>query len=809
VILDGQPLIVRQLAEAQRKLGIATGGVRAIQASGTSVLSTGTVQFANSNGITFGLNGSVITASVAAGAAVGAISAGTELATSGTVRFANSNGITFGMSNSSIITASHNGLTSQSIQTQGSLLLNGSSGAITISGSELASVSNNASTIIVSARSESLHEIQNPTQTKLFNMGTQNLGFQWNGVGTHPSFDGAFELEAIGAFSGDLIHLHQHVGAPGAADIIHVEAEATNVTALRLSPAASVACEISMSNTGMPFKVLNTQGTVMCESLNVEWVDGFKAVNLVASNKTYSNATVTLAGAGLVQVQSNAANSIIISADPQTAIVGIQAGTGTATSGTVILSNSNGVSFGLNGQTVTASVNALTFSAGTSSGALGSIVLSNSNNVSFGLNGSTITASAGGVGGGGIAGIAGSGASTVTSGTVVFANSNGISFGLNGSTMTAVATQGVASLNGSYGQISLSAGNLIYMPAIMSGITIHNLLSSSNTIIDVQTIGSAGTLASRFALADHQHAGVANASVSGNTVGTTSGGPLSNLVLAGGPNITLSGATGAGGVLSLSISGPSPGAGGAQSISSWPPEPHVGFYLTAPIYTGASGSTGGSTQFTASGLVYSLAIPYQVEFSNLDMFIALNATSSGTGSATVGLNLGIYTLNANTALSLMSSFHWGMLVSQNSITARTHQWWWGPNSTANSTGASGNSSASFSGTRRIFLRNANLTLAPGNYYVGVMMTQRSSSVNVYGIASWAEWTGALTAQTSFMGSNVASTRGYGGLFSTTTNTNVIVGGLFMPGSIHTSRITNTGGISQWRRPAFLMVRSLT
>jgi hypothetical protein len=43
----------------------------------------------------------------------------------------------------------------------------------------------------------------------------------------------------------------------------------------------------------------------------------------------------------------------------------------------------------------------VTFSAGANSAGLNSIVFSNSNNVSFGLNGSTITASASGVGGGG------------------------------------------------------------------------------------------------------------------------------------------------------------------------------------------------------------------------------------------------------------------------------------------------------------------------------------------------------------------------------------------------------------------------
>lgn len=90
-------IYVGQLAVAQRKLGISSG-VKAIQGSGSYIVSTGTVQFQNSNGVTFGLSGSVMTASVMAGpaAGIGGISAGTELATSGTVLFQNSNGITLG-----------------------------------------------------------------------------------------------------------------------------------------------------------------------------------------------------------------------------------------------------------------------------------------------------------------------------------------------------------------------------------------------------------------------------------------------------------------------------------------------------------------------------------------------------------------------------------------------------------------------------------------------------------------------------------------------------------------------------------------
>lgn len=89
------------------------------------------------------------------------------------------------------------------------------------------------------------------------------------------------------------------------------------------------------------------------------------------------------------------------------AVGGISAGAGSVGAGTVVFSNSNGVTFGLNGSTVTASVAAggggltnINVSGGTTSNNLSNLVFSNSNGVSFGLNGSTITASAAGGGAG-------------------------------------------------------------------------------------------------------------------------------------------------------------------------------------------------------------------------------------------------------------------------------------------------------------------------------------------------------------------------------------------------------------------------
>lgn len=73
---------------------------------GTNVISAGTVNFSNSNGVTFGISGSTITASFSNGGAGGAaISGGTNSQNTGTVNFSNSNGISFGLNTNGVMTA--------------------------------------------------------------------------------------------------------------------------------------------------------------------------------------------------------------------------------------------------------------------------------------------------------------------------------------------------------------------------------------------------------------------------------------------------------------------------------------------------------------------------------------------------------------------------------------------------------------------------------------------------------------------------------------------------------------------------------
>ena len=83
----------------------ATGNVGGIAAGGATATS-GTVVFSASNGRAFGLNGQTMTASYSQSTAPGAIGAGTQTASSGTIVFSDSNGVSFGLSGSTRLTAS-------------------------------------------------------------------------------------------------------------------------------------------------------------------------------------------------------------------------------------------------------------------------------------------------------------------------------------------------------------------------------------------------------------------------------------------------------------------------------------------------------------------------------------------------------------------------------------------------------------------------------------------------------------------------------------------------------------------------------
>jgi hypothetical protein len=175
--------------------------------------------------------------------------------------------------------------------------------------------------------------------------------------------------------------------------------------------------------------------------------------------------------------------------------INVSAGTTSNNLSAFTLSNSNNVSFGLNGSTVTASATvastqaSINLSAGTTSNLASAFTFSNLNGVSFGLNASTITASVNALTAINVS--AGTTSNNLTAFTL--SNSNGISFGLNGSTITA-QNGGMSSWDNGNPVTALSGGQgtLFLQPMVIPYcITVTQLLWLASQV-NVATNSSGG-----------------------------------------------------------------------------------------------------------------------------------------------------------------------------------------------------------------------------------------------------------------------------------------------------------------------------
>ena len=79
-----------------------------------------------------------------------------------------------------------------------------------------------------------LNEIDNPNGNKTFNMTTRQVGFLWTNPSGNP-----MELEASGAYSGSLMHIHQHTGNPGQTYLLELEASDSDVEHIKSTGAGA------------------------------------------------------------------------------------------------------------------------------------------------------------------------------------------------------------------------------------------------------------------------------------------------------------------------------------------------------------------------------------------------------------------------------------------------------------------------------------------------------------------------------------------------------------------------------------------
>lgn len=262
----------------------ADGGIF-LSAAGSSQ-SAGQIVFSNSNGVSFGMNGSTVTASVVPGAAAGiaAIQGGTQTGTSGTVVFADSNGITFGMSGSSQITASHNGITSQSNQAIG------------------------------------LYATGNTTQNSSTTRDARSLSFNGLGAATVGFSNGFVQISV----PTQTVQTQGSVAILGSTGAISFD----NANGITFGANAST---ITASHNGLTTAAL--------------------------SNHSHGNPTLNLTNLSGTTASNSAGLTLSLSAAAPGAGVAISAGTQSVSTGTMVFSNSNGVTFGMSGSSrITASV---------------------------------------------------------------------------------------------------------------------------------------------------------------------------------------------------------------------------------------------------------------------------------------------------------------------------------------------------------------------------------------------------------------------------------------------------------------------
>lgn len=490
-----------------------------------------------------------------------------------------------------------------------------------------------------------------------------------------------------------------------------------------------------------------------------------------------------------------------------------------------------------------------------------SALFSNKNGVSFGLDGTNVTAS---IAAGGAPGSISAGTTNVALGEAVFSNSNGISFGLDGATVTAQhngltsqSNQNVTAANGGFAFQTLSFSNanaFSFGTSAGSAVTgSYTVPVQSNGILDVSTATQSGTATSRFAMHDHQHRGVRGIAVqgtastffgdyvlsaganitlatagastagsvqisaaaqtnqsairalgvsnTGNTAGNTGVSTGIDWVIAGTNNVTVSQSTAVGGPNTIWLSAPNAGGGGGVTMERWPD------YVTLAgqsMNSGTTGATGGSTQVTVSLKLAPLQMQNYLTYNIVQHRVSAQ-TVAGTGSASIIYFGGLYTRNAST-LSLITDKTWqfAMVMSQNSVSARTVSWWWGTNSTSNSSSLSGNVSGSFTGDRAILCLTTADSLTPGQYWLMAGHIGRTSGANINSSASFMGNSLRANALAQVFGANTLANTLFQiwpfGHISATTNTNVTGLGVF-PASIHTSAFT-TQIASNWAPEVF-------
>jgi len=345
-----------QFDTAGNLLVTGAGGGGVALSAGTNSTSTGTVNFSNSNGVSFGMDtNGVVTASVAgtvAGGAVG-LSAGTQSVNTGTVAFANSNNVTFGMSGSNQITASYEPFMRAVYDGANSV----SSGTLRFSNSNGVSFGINGQTMTASVaaqtnQTEGMYAVGNTTgQSSSSTFDARTMSISGAGAVSVGYSGGAVVISAAAGGQSN-----QSIGIYGSSQTTGQSSSST-VDARSLSIVGAGAVSVGMS--GGSF-VVSAPNTVAFNPLSV----GISTQGNTAGNTGLVSNQLLLVGSNNITLSgSTNAGSMTLSVigGAGGGGVAISAGTQSVSTGTVAFANSNGVTFGMSGSSqITASVAAQT-----------------------------------------------------------------------------------------------------------------------------------------------------------------------------------------------------------------------------------------------------------------------------------------------------------------------------------------------------------------------------------------------------------------------------------------------------------------
>ena len=671
--------------------------------AGTQSISNGVVTFSNSNGVSFGLNAGVLTATVnpgpSAGIAAGADGAG-HSQTTGSLVFSNSNGLTFGVSTGAgagTITGSYTVPTVQINVSAGTT--SGNQTGVTFSNSNGVSFGFNAGTVTASIAAA---PVAASGSNGSFAFSTLSFG-NLNGL-THYTSNGSL----VGSYTVP-VQSNQTIGLFGLSNTTQNTSGTVNATGMSFAGAGIIS--VGMSNgsviisspasTGLSQSVYATSNTTQSSS-GTSPIGSLLFAGAGNVSIGYSNGSVVVSGAtaaglttgGLYALGNTTQNSSTTMALTALSFNGLGAQTVGFSAGSIQLSvpatssisatgqasvavAGNTISIGVPILSLYATSNTTQGSSGTATN--GSLLFNGAGNVSVGYsNGSVVISGAGG-GGGGAAISAGT--QSTNGGTVVFSNSNGVSFGMsNSSIITASVAQqtgisGIIVSNTTYtsGTVSFSNANGISFgssagQAITASYTVPStagLISafkisgsaasvnatamtfsnSNNVTLGLSTAANAGTLTASFAL---------NVSATGGTSNAISG-----LTFKDSPNISFGLSTGVGvGTITASVPATSSlSATGGLSIAINASTISVGVVPVSKFLVGAANLTALTVPTNASMSIQYVPVPIPVSGSRIDALVAMSGGSgatAATGAIALSAYAIIYTKNASTLSSLSS-----------------------------------------------------------------------------------------------------------------------------------------------------------